>query len=109
MLRNSDLCKNLGLKQDGGRQALINGLEKARENHVQDQIVGVTAVMTSHQPSATASTFSLLDSKRQEVLDLMKKAISDVAEAAASRALNLFTTANPAKQPNNFVSDANYT
>ena len=43
-----DLCKSLGLKHDGGRQAFTNRLEKARENHVQDQSVGVTAAKTSH-------------------------------------------------------------
>ena len=83
-----DLCKNLGLKQDGGRQALTNRLEKARENHVQDQSVGVTAATTSHQPSGIVSTFS--ESQHQEVLDLMKMAISDVAEVAASRAITSF-------------------
>ena len=72
-------------KQDGGRQALTNRLEKARENHVQDQSVGITAAMTSHQPSGIASTFS--DSQRQEVLHLMKMAISDVAEAASFQQL----------------------
>ena len=76
------------LKQDGGRQALTNRLEKARENRVQDQSVGVTAAMTTHQPSGIASIFS--ESQRQEVLDLMKTAISDVAEAAASRAITSF-------------------
>ena len=55
---------------------------------MQDQSVGVTSAMISHQPSGTVSTFS--DSQRQEVLDLMKTAISDVAEAAASRAINSF-------------------
>ena len=55
---------------------------------MQDQSVDVTATMTSHQPSGTASTFS--QSQHQEVLDLMKMAISDVAEAAASRAINSF-------------------
>ena len=55
---------------------------------MQDQSVGVTSAMISHPPSGTASTFS--DSQRQEVLDLMKTAISDVAEAAASRAINSF-------------------
>ena len=83
-----DLSKNLGLKQDGGRQALTNRLEKSRENHVQDQRVGVTAAMRSHQLSGIASTFS--ESQRQEVLDLMKTAISDVAKPAASRAIASF-------------------
>ena len=55
---------------------------------MQDQSVGVTAAMTSHQPSGTASTFS--DSQHQEVFDLMKTAISDAAEAAASRAITSF-------------------
>ena len=55
---------------------------------MQDQSVGITVAMTSHQPSGTASTFS--NSQRQKVLDLMNTAISDVAEAAASRAINSF-------------------
>ena len=83
-----DLSKNLGLKQDGGRQALRKKLEKARENHVQDQRAGVTVAMTSHQPSGIASTFS--ESQRQEVLDLMKTAISDVAKPVASGAITSF-------------------
>ena len=72
----------------GGLQALTNRLEKARENHVQDQSAGVTAATTSHQPSGIASTFS--ESQRQEVLDLMKTTISDVADAAASQAITSF-------------------
>ena len=48
----------------------------------------VTAAMTSHQPSGTASAFS--DSQCQEVLDLMNMAISNAAETAASRAINSF-------------------
>ena len=74
--------------QKSWTQALTNQLEKARENHVQDQSVGVTAATTSHQPSGIVSTFS--ESQRQEVLDLMKTAISNVAEAAASRAITSF-------------------
>ena len=105
-----DLRKNLGLKPNGGRQALTNRLEQARENHVQSQSVGVTAAMTIHQPSGTASTFS--DSQRQEVLDLMKTAISD---AAASRGCCISSykfnpaTASSVKQFNNLVGDGNYT
>ena len=84
-----DLCKSLGHTQDGGWQEHTNQLEQARENHVQDQSVGVKATMTSHQLSGTAST-TFSHSQCQKVLDLMKTAISDVAEAAAFRAINSF-------------------
>ena len=96
-----DLCKNLGIKQDGGQQALTNQLEQARENHVQGQNVDVTAAMISHQPSGTGSVFS--DSQRKEVFDLMKTAISDAAEAAASRAINFFQELR-AQQSNSIIS-----
>ena len=68
---------------------------------MQGQSVGITAAMTSHQPSGTASTFS--DSRCQEVLDLMKMAISNAAEAAASRAINSFQQLQ-AQQSNSTIS-----
>ena len=93
------LCKNIGIKQDGGRKASTTRLEQARENQVQCQGVGTTTAMTKHQPSRSA--FS--DSQRQGVLDLLKTATNNAAEAAASQAINSFQQLQ-SQQSNSVIS-----
>ena len=82
------LCKKFGLKQDGGRQALVNRLQKAKENRSGPESVsasdGVNTASSRHEPSQGQVTS---DAQCQEILILMQSSMGDVAEAAATRAI----------------------
>ena len=86
------LCKKFGLKQDGGRQALVNRLQKAKENRSGPESVSVSAsafggantASSRHEPYQGQV---LSDAQRQEILILMQSSMGDVAEAAATRAI----------------------
>ena len=82
------LCKKFGLKQDGGRQALVNRLQKAKENRSGPESVsasgGANTASSRHEPSQGQV---LSDAQRQEILSLMQSSMGDVAEVAATRAI----------------------
>ena len=87
-VKNSEIYAKILDSSRMGMTRTHQSIGESKGEPVQDQSVDVTAAMTSHQPSGIVSTFS--ESQCQEVLDLMKTAISDVAEAAASRAIISF-------------------
>ena len=81
------LCKKFGLKQDGGRQTLINRLQKAKENRSRPESVssssGVNTASSGHEPTSQV----ISDAHHQDILSLMQSSMGDVAEAAATRAI----------------------
>ena len=83
------LCKKFGLKQDGGRQALVNRLQKAKENRSGPESVsasgssGANTASSGHEPASQGQVLS--DAQRQEILSQLS--MGDVAEAAATRAI----------------------
>ena len=86
------LCKKFGLKQDGGRQALVNHLQNAKENQSGPESVsapgssgGTNTGSSSHEPASQGQVLS--DAQCQEILSLMQSSMGDVAKAAATRTI----------------------
>ena len=67
------LCKKFGLKQDGGRQTLVNRLQKAKENRSGPESVssssGANTAYSGHEHVSQRQLFS--DAQRQEILSPM--------------------------------------